>query len=302
MQEPSGRRWLIAAVGLFLVLLVVWIAAAVRISASAAAPSSLMSSLRSRLSANYSPDPAGNTVRSLRLSIFQEALQDLGMSSDEAATHSQAMQAEMQAPVPTATARDFQGAKPLTATPTVTPIPTQTPTPTATVTRTPRPTPTKTKTPEPTAVALIPTKTAAPTAVAPMPTNTPSEADTQEPGIWSVVLSPAPSASLDVCVISVTDMEIRDPAFSLGMRLSEIYIKYEKAGVGNWQPTLLSMTTGDFVSGPDSEWRGHFNGSFTLNGLASGDSINVMGKAKDNAGHWGDQDAGSYMLAVDCSP
>ncbi len=44
---------------------------------------------------------------------------------------------EMQGPVPTATARDFEGAKPLTATPTQTPIPTHTPTPTATSTRTP---------------------------------------------------------------------------------------------------------------------------------------------------------------------
>jgi hypothetical protein len=132
MKEPSGRRWLVGAVGLFLVLLVVWFAAAMRISASAAVPSNLMSSLRSRLSANYAPDPAGSTVHSLRVSIFEEVLQDLGMSSDEAASQSQEIQEQLQGPVPTATARDFQGAKPLTATPTVTLTPTETPTPTAT--------------------------------------------------------------------------------------------------------------------------------------------------------------------------
>ena len=53
-QEGRDERavrspWLVGAVALFLVLMVVWVAAAVRISASAAAPSSLMSSLRSRL-------------------------------------------------------------------------------------------------------------------------------------------------------------------------------------------------------------------------------------------------------------
>ncbi len=153
MKEPSGRRWLVGAVALFLVLMVVWVAAAVRISASAAAPSSLMSSLRSRLSANYAPDAGGSSVRSLRLSIFQEVMQDLGLSGDEAAAESRRIEAGMQGPVPTATARDFDGAEPLTATPTKTPVPTHTPTPTATATRTPRPTPTKTKTPAPTAAA-----------------------------------------------------------------------------------------------------------------------------------------------------
>jgi hypothetical protein len=123
MKEPSGRRWLVGAVALFLVLMVVWVAAAVRISASAAAPSSLMSSLRSRLSANYAPDAGGSSVRSLRLSIFQEVMQDLGLSDDEAVAESRRIVAGMQGPVPTATARDFEGAQPLTATPTKTPVP-----------------------------------------------------------------------------------------------------------------------------------------------------------------------------------
>ena len=69
------------------------------------------------------------------------------MSSDDAAGQSQAMAELMKSPVPTATARDFQGAKPFTATPTVTPVPTETPTPTPTNTCTPRPTATVTKTP-----------------------------------------------------------------------------------------------------------------------------------------------------------
>ena len=288
MQTPSGRRWLIGALGLFLVLMVLWIAAAMRLSAAAAAPSNLMTSLRSRLSANYAPDPGGSTVRSLRLSIFQEVLQDLGMSSEEAAGQSQDVERQLKTPVPTATARDFEGADPFTATPTVTPVPTETPVPTATPTKTPKPRPTKTKTPVPTVAALP-------------PTSTPSGSlDTTDPEIEDIDLSPAPTGSLAVCTIDVTEMKIHDQAFSSGMDLSKIFIKYEKAGMGNWVETLLSMTTGDFDSGPGSDWRGHFIGSFTLSGLISGDSINVKGKVKDNAANWGYGDAGSYTLTVNC--
>lgn len=288
MNGPSGRRWWMGALGLFLVLLVLWIAAAIRLSAAAAAPSDLMTSLRSRLTANYAPDPGGSVVRSLRLTIFQEAMQDLGMQSDEAAGHSLEMEAQMQGPVPTATARDFEGAKPFTATPTVTLVPTETPIPTATTTNTPKPRPTKTRTP-------------APTVAAGPPTNTPAGSlDTTDPNICCIVLSPAPTGSLGVCTISVTDLEVLDPAFSSGMDLGEIYIKYEKAGIGNWQYTSLSMTSGGFVSGPGSDWSGHFAGSFTLHGLVAGNSINVAGKVKDNAGHYDHQSAGSYTLTVNC--
>ena len=286
MKGPSGRGWWMGALGLFAVLLVLWVAAAVRLSAAAAAPSDLMTSLRSRLTANYALDPGGSTVRSLRLTIFQEVLQDLGMSSDDAAGQSQAMAELMKSPVPTATARDFQGAKPFTATPTVTPVPTETPTPTPT--NTPKPRPTRTKTPVPTDPPVLPTDTPV------------GGVDTTDPSICCIVLNPAPTGSLGVCTIDVTDLEVEDLAFSSGMKLGEIYIKYEKAGMGNWQPTNLSMTSGGFVSGPGSDWRGHFAGSFTIHGLGVGDSINVAGKVEDNAGRFDHKTAGSYTLTVNC--
>jgi hypothetical protein len=285
MKQPSGRRWLVGAVGLFLVLLVVWFAAAMRISASAAAPSNLMSSLRSRITANYAPDPVGSTVHSLRLSIFEEVLQDMGMSGGEAASQSQVIQEQLQGPVPTATARDFQGAKPHTATPTQTPLPTETPTPT--VTNTLRPRPTRTKTPVPTAVP---------------PTNTPlpPSVDIADPQICCINLNPAPTGSLGVCTIAVTDLEAYDPAFSSGINLSGVFIEYKKAPMGPWQPTPLSKTSGDFVAGPGSDWSGHFDGSFTIHGLVAGDSINVKGLVTDNAGHSGINPAGTYTLTLDC--
>ncbi len=288
MKEPSGRRWLVGAVGLFLVLLVVWIAAAVRISASAAAPSSLMSSLRSRLSANYAPDAAGSPVRSLRLSIFQEVMQDLGMSSDEAAAHSQEMQAEMQAPVPTATARDFEGAQPLTATPTKTPIPTETPTPTVTLTSTPKPKPTQTKTPKPTAAA-------------PLPTDTPGAVDVTDPTICCIDLNPDPPASLSVCTFNVDDFEVFDPAFSAGIAPSDVHLKYEDHD-GNWIQTSMNLKTGGFVSGPGSDFSAHYDGTVTLHNVINGEFVDLKGRVTDLAGNGPVYyfSLGHYVMATDC--
>jgi hypothetical protein len=283
MKQPSGRRWLVGALGLFLVLLVVWFAAAMRISASAAAPSSLMSSLRSRLSANYAPDPAGNTVHSLRLSIFEEVLQDLGMSSDEAASQSQAIQEELQGPVPTATARDFEGAKPLTATPTKTPIPTETPTPTTTSTRTPRPTPTKTKTPKPTA------------------TDTPvGSVDTTAPTICCMDLVPVIGSTLMSCTFQVDDLKLLDPAYSAGIAPGDVYAKYNGPSTGGWQYTNIPLESGGFVAGPGSDWDASYDGFVTINSASIGDAIDVMGKVTDLAGNTQYYSAGTYTMGVPC--
>jgi len=288
MKEPSGRRWLVGAVGLFLVLMVVWVAAAVRISASAAAPSSLMSSLRSRLSANYAPDAAGSSVRSLRLSIFQEVMQDLGMSGDEAAAESRRIEAGMQGPVPTATARDFEGAKPLTATPTKTPIPTETPVPTETVTSTPKPKPTKTKTP-------------APTAAAPMPTNTPSGSmDVTDPQITRFDLNPAIGGTLMSCTFQVNDLDVLDPAFSDGIDPARVYAKYDGPLTGGLQLVVIPIESGGFVSGPGSDWVASYDGPVTINNAVVGDPIDVWGKVTDLAGHTTILSAGSYTMGTAC--
>jgi hypothetical protein len=286
MKEPSGRRWLGGAVGLFLVLLVVWFAAAIRMSASAAAPSSLMSSLRSHLTANYAPDPAGKAVHSLRVSIFGEVLQDLGMSSEEAASESQEIQEQLQGPVPTATARDFQGAKPLTATPTKTPIPTETPTPTATSTRTPRPTPTKTKTPEPTAMP---------------PTDTPpAGVDTVAPSICCMDLNPVIGSTLMSCTFRVNDMSVWDPAFTLGVDDGDVFAKYNGPSTGGWQQVNIPRETGGWSG---SDWSADYDGFVTINNASIGDVIDIKGMVTDKwggPGHTTLYPAGTYIMGVPC--
>jgi hypothetical protein len=268
-----------------------------RLSAAAAAPSNLMTSLRSRLSANYAPDPGGSTVRSLRLSIFQEVMQDLGMSSEEAAGESQDMAAEMQAPVPTATARDFEGADPFTATPTVTPVPTETPVPTATPTKTPRPRPTKTKTPVPTDAP-----TSGPTLV-PTSTNTPSTGDTTPPMILDIDLEPDPPATLNVCTFDVDELEVSDPAFSAGIDAADAFVKYSRPSLGDYFYTALSYKSGGFEGRPGSDFHAKYHGTVTLTKVFDTETIDVYGKVKDLAGNWSAPlFVGSFRLSgTDCN-
>ena len=287
MKGPSGRRWLMGALGLFLVLMVLWIAAAMRLSAAAAAPSNLMTSLRSRLSANYAPDPGGSTVRSLRLSIFQEVLQDLGMSSEEAAGQSQDVERQLKTPVPTATARDFEGADPFTATPTVTPVPTETPVPTATPTKTPKPRPTKTKTPVPT--------------VAGPPTSTPSGSlDTTDPLITRLDTNPSLGGPLNACTFQVNDLDVKDLAFSAGVAPADVFAKYDGPQTGGLQRVNIPLESGGFVSGPGSDWVASYDGPVTINSALIGDTIDVWGKVTDLAGRTTIISAGSYTMGVNC--
>jgi len=283
MKGPSGRRWWMGALGLFASLLVLWVAAAVRLSASAAAPTDLMTSLRSRLTANYAPDPGGSSVRTLRLTIFQEVLQDLGMSSAAAAGQSQEMAELMKSPVPTATARDFEGAKPFTATPTATPVPTETPTPTATKTRTPKPTATVTKTPKP-------------------PTATPSGGmDTTDPTICCMDLNPDPPTILMACSFDVEELEVFDPSFSAGIAASDVFVKYYSPSLGNWIPTPLSLKFGGFTGGPGSDFSATYDGTVSLHDVITGDDVSVKGMVTDLAGNGPVYFAlADYTMGIDC--
>ncbi len=169
------------------------------------------------------------------------------MSSDEAASQSQEIQEQLQGPVPTATARDFQGAKPLTATPTETPIPTATPTPTATSTRTPRPTPTKTKTPKPTATSM------------------PSTGDVDPPIVTSYSFTPTIggcTASLDISA------DIYDAPDSSG--ISRVEIKYKVPGYVSSFTYLVDLS---YCSGGiqgDNSWQGCYDGIVTFDEIKCG--------------------------------
>ncbi|HEY48284.1 MAG TPA: DNRLRE domain-containing protein [Anaerolineae bacterium] len=138
-ETRSGRRWILVALLVFLLCLVLWIAAALILNIAFAESLPFSLNLRSRLAANYAPDDFVGSLGIFRLSIIDEVLLDRGLSPEEAEEQSEKIRIAMGSPVPTATARDFKGNEPFTATPedqltsTVIITPTETPTPTNTL-------------------------------------------------------------------------------------------------------------------------------------------------------------------------
>ncbi len=137
-----------AALFVFLFFLMLWIWAAFLLNSAYAESLPFSLGLRSRLAADYSPGEFSGSQGVFRLSIFNEVFHDLGLSPEEAEERSEEIKIAMGSPVPTATARNFEGDDPFTATPT----PQPTSTATSTLTETPVPTSTyrPTKTPKPT--------------------------------------------------------------------------------------------------------------------------------------------------------
>lgn len=149
----SKRRRIWSIIGVLAAILVFWIAATLFLSPAYAGAIPFSMEVRTRLLADYNPDTGKSFFTALRLSILGDSLRDQGLSDGEAEQRKQALEASLDDPVPTATALDFEGSEPYTATPTRTATPTDTPT--VTPTNTPRPTntPTRTKTPKPTNTA-----------------------------------------------------------------------------------------------------------------------------------------------------
>jgi len=260
-MKDSGRRWLIAAVGLFMFLLVGWVLLALQLNVALAGPLPFGPGLMSKLNADYSPDERGRSVALISLSILDEAMQALGYTDEEAAAAHERLEEAMSQPVPTATAMDFDGAAPFTATPTVTntPLPTDAPTPTPTNTRPPPTrTPKPTKTPEP-ADTAGPEPTSVATSV---PTAAP---DTSDPVIEAAGATfDPPPGPITTCDLTVTGVHITDGPGSSGISGSQVGILYDS---GSGDITLSGMT---LVSGglqPDTSWDGYYSGSFTLTGV-----------------------------------
>jgi hypothetical protein len=168
----KSRRWILRAFSVFLLLLFVWVAAAFLLNAAFAESLPFSLSLRSKLAANYEPDALHGKLGVFRLSIIEDALRDRGISDEEAEEKSKEIMIAMSSPVPTATARDFEGEDPFTPTATQVPDLTSTEdlTPSSTTTGmvSPLPSQTVTKTPTPnttgTATAFVtPSKTPSPT-------------------------------------------------------------------------------------------------------------------------------------------
>ena len=80
----AGRRWMFAALFVFIFFLLLWIWAAFLLNTAYAESLPFSLGLRSRLAANYSPDEFRGSQGVFRLSIFNEVFHDLGLSPEEA--------------------------------------------------------------------------------------------------------------------------------------------------------------------------------------------------------------------------
>lgn len=299
------------AAGFLTLVLVVWAAAVLFINPAEARGYPLSFQLQSRLQADYSSDGRG-VVPVFRLSILGEALQDLGLTSFAAEEQAEELRSSYDDPVPTATARNFEGEAPYTATPTHTPTSTATPTvtPTATPTSTPRPTNTP-----------IPTTTRTPKPATPVPT------DGTGPVISGGSPNPAPSALPGCSVtIDVTGVQVYDSAPSSG--IDWVKIKYRIVDHTTCLcSSELTLTSGGWVSGPGTSWDGTYQGSVTID-LCSAIAADCSGSgvmaslmepsalattttdyvielwfvATDNAGNTTYYHYGDYTMSQSCCP
>jgi hypothetical protein len=291
------RKW-VTWLGAFLALIALLAAAALVLMPASAGGFPFSWKIRSNLSADYRYGETTASLGAFRLSIISDMLRDMGMGEDEANQKENVMKLAMEESVPTATAFDYEGNPPLTATPTntptKTPTPTFTPTPTATNTRIPTKTPTKTKTPKP-----KPTNTPKP------PTATSGPVDNVKPTICCEDYDPEPGptaspANFNVtsCIFKVVTVEVYDPAFSSGVPDSGVSVYYHSLSSGNSGSAVLNKDDGDFQ--PGGEWLGHFSGSVVLKPLTIGEVVKVKIKGHDNAGNAFNNNYEYFIMDVEC--
>jgi hypothetical protein len=275
---------------ILIIVLLVWLLTAMVLNAASASGIPLSLDMQSELVANYAPGEFGS-LGAFRISIVNDIFRDRGYSAEDAEHQAEVYRVAMNSPVPTATARNFSGDPPHTATPTITPTATETPTKTF-----PPPTRTKTQKPtkKPSATATVkvvkkPTKT---------PTNTPPPGDTKPPKIVSYELMKPPGSELTSCEFSVEDVKVVDPPFSSG--IDEVRIKYVRpSSSGDNKP--LNKEWGGFVKKPGSKWEGEFEGSIELELLNDGEEVEIWLKAKDNSGlGWVYKGPFIYEMGKDC--
>ena len=308
MNPRRGGRWWVGASAVFLALLGVWAIAVWQLYPAAAGPLTLRLGLHSRLQADYGPDQPGPSLAVLRLSIVEDVLRDLGFSGEEAQAQREGVEAAMGAPVPTATARDFEGGAPFTATLVPTATPTETPIPTAT------PVPTNTRRPTRTT-----TRTSPPPAPTQPVTGEPAT-DDEDPEMRGMQFDPAPPGPLSSCTITVTDMRITDDAPSSGIEDCNVFVKYQDPNTGEWRYFAMTRTSGGWTAGPGSSWDAHYAGTIIITGVTvpSGSpegsgpmsstfshstvTILVRGMVTDNAGHYADSDPYTFNLSTSCPP
>jgi hypothetical protein len=248
----------------------VWVSAAYLLNFGSTERLPFSLDLMSRIAANYAPEALGGPFGVFRLSIIGEALRDRGLSAQEADQEMEEVYLALGSHVPTATARDFYGEPPYTATFTSTSTPTETPTPTHTFTptRTPRPTRTPTRKPTNTPKPPPPTNTPMPTDTptitntptmthTPTITNTPTPVDDKIPELSGGSPNPTPGP-LTECApkVIVTNLRVIDAPPSYGMQW--VKLKYQVVDYSGFifSDPLAKVSGGAVDGGWDAIYQG----------------------------------------------
>ena len=291
----AGRRWLLGAFAVFIVLIVVWISAAFILSSGVAESLPFSLGFSSRLGADYGPEKLSSPLGRFYLSIISDVLVDRGLSPSEAENQSEKFKLSLNTPVSTATARNFQGEPPYTPTPTPTLTPTDTPTPTLT------PTPTRTMTSIPTR-----TSTRRPTKKPKPPTSTPTPTDDEEPEISGGTLDPTPGPIGDCYEdITVTNLHVTDPSTSSGILW--VKLKYQ---VVDYSGLIYSDPIVKVSGGPTGGggWDAYYQGVITFEINTAWDTpasgyfkIKLWATVRDNAGNEDVLSLGEYTMPGSCA-
>jgi hypothetical protein len=302
-ERRSGQRWILSAFFVFIMLLLLWIAAAIILSSASAGALPFSFSLNSRLAANYKPDEFGGSLGVFRLSIIDDALLDEGLSPDEAGDKSDEIRDAFESSVPTATARNFEGDDPYTATVTETQIPTAS----LTSTQTPRPIFTKIPT-------ATPTNTRKPAVVVTSPPTDTKSPVIADPGIINPPIGTLGSCSQDVFV---SNARITDASPSSGINWVKLkykvyddtfsivyagYIFSNKLNLCSGGPTGTGGWDACY-DGPSPPFRIRIYPGFSALPPYSGPGpfkINVWLLAQDNAGYQASFDYGYYTMPESC--
>lgn len=297
----SQRKWL-PWLGFIIAFITFTAAAALILTPASAGGLPLSLKIRSNLSADYRYGESRASLGVFRLSIIGDMLRDMGLGDKEASQHENVMRLVMEGSVPTATALDFEGGSPLTATPTETGVPT------ATSTETPEPTATKIPT-------RVPTKT--PTK---KPTDSPAPLVDVDPPVivnaGSISQSPGTYGSCSV-PLSVTGARITDAPFSSGIHWVKLkYRVYDHELSALYHDYIYSAHFDKCSGGATSSggWDACYDGpisSFEIRiypGFSSLDDytnpepfkVKVYMLVEDNADHQASHFYGYYQLPSSC--
>lgn len=248
-MDSRYTRWL--ALSVFALLIALWLAAALHLTGASAGRPGFPFDLQSRLAADYGAD-GGDRISSLRISIIADFLQDLGLGGS-----GPSVVGDLDSPVPTATARNFEGDPPFTPTAMPSPIPSETNVPTADATVTPTTTATAFASKTPT-----PSKT-------PKPEDTELPTDDAKPSLSGGSLFPSAGTMLPTCNgndVAVTGLRVVDPAFSSGIRW--VKLKYKILGPGSlgyiYSEDIGPPVSGGWKDGPGSKWDAYYKGDLTI--------------------------------------